>query len=567
MKIDRTLELLLCLILLWCLPQVVCSQSDNTLNKIVVLTFDDAVKSHRTVVAPLLQEYGFDATFFVTYKWMDDKANFMSWEEIVELHEMGFEIGNHSWTHANYAHPAAAFELEGEIIMLDWKLDQLGVPKPISYAHTGNFFGPEVIETLQNLGYKYARRGKQPEIENGKLEAGPGYDPKRHHPLLIPSTMDFYPDMTLEVFKKNLDQIPENEIVVLQFHGVPDVKHPWVHTDPKDFREYMDYLKAENYKVIALRDLQKFVPNELPDDPLLTRRYPDIAADELEWPSEVIDSRAKQDFWLQVMKRHRYSPVEMGKVLGLPQEKVRTLLKDISVGAVPKKKLEVLPYPGGRHPRIDFKDGMASPRRGTKLSVFLPWSPEEYVVLDLPEAVMSQFGITFLGHKHIPTVFDYAKIPIYNSEWQKDKNGQWSNLWKLPNNIDIGASVTSRSDHLKMKLWLTNHTKDTILSGLQTQICVMLGQAKLFDKQTNANKKLSCPVVAVESEDEKHWIITGWEGCSHPWGNEACPCLHADPKFPDCPPGETVSLEGVLWLYEGTEIDKKIQEVMDYMGR
>src|SRR4030095_820346 len=70
---------------------------------IVVLTFDDAVKSHRTFVAPLLKQLGFGATFFVTHRWMDDSANFMTWEEIAEIHRMGFEIGNHSWTHADFS--------------------------------------------------------------------------------------------------------------------------------------------------------------------------------------------------------------------------------------------------------------------------------------------------------------------------------------------------------------------------------------------------------------------------------------------------------------------------------
>jgi peptidoglycan/xylan/chitin deacetylase (PgdA/CDA1 family) len=41
--------------------------------KVVVLTFDDAVKSHRTFVAPLLKELGFGATFFVTHRWMADR--------------------------------------------------------------------------------------------------------------------------------------------------------------------------------------------------------------------------------------------------------------------------------------------------------------------------------------------------------------------------------------------------------------------------------------------------------------------------------------------------------------
>ena len=62
----------------------------------VVLTFDDAVKSHHRFVAPLLKDLGFRATFFVTRHWMADTENFMTWEGIAEIHETGFEIGNHS---------------------------------------------------------------------------------------------------------------------------------------------------------------------------------------------------------------------------------------------------------------------------------------------------------------------------------------------------------------------------------------------------------------------------------------------------------------------------------------
>src|ERR1035441_8521421 len=64
-------------------------------DKTVVLTLDDAVKSHRTFVAPLLKEMGFRATFFVCHRWMGEQANFMTWQEIAELHQLGFEIGNH----------------------------------------------------------------------------------------------------------------------------------------------------------------------------------------------------------------------------------------------------------------------------------------------------------------------------------------------------------------------------------------------------------------------------------------------------------------------------------------
>ena len=34
-------------------------------DKVIVLTFDDAVVSHATYVAPLLKKYGFGATFYI----------------------------------------------------------------------------------------------------------------------------------------------------------------------------------------------------------------------------------------------------------------------------------------------------------------------------------------------------------------------------------------------------------------------------------------------------------------------------------------------------------------------
>ena len=42
-------------------------------------------------------------------------------------------------------------------------------------------------------------------------------------------------------------------------NGVPDIKHPWVNTDPAKFEAYMQHLKDEGCTVIAMRDLAKFV--------------------------------------------------------------------------------------------------------------------------------------------------------------------------------------------------------------------------------------------------------------------------------------------------------------------
>ena len=156
-------------------------------DKTVVLTFDDAVKSHLTVVAPVLQQHDFTATFYVTHEWMDDPDNFMTWDDIAELHNMGFEIGNHSWTHPNFGSPKVAGRMAGELALVEHELNKVGVPKPTTFAWTGNGFGPEAAAKLGEAGYRFARRGMQPEIPYGEIVPGPLYDPTAHHPLLSPT--------------------------------------------------------------------------------------------------------------------------------------------------------------------------------------------------------------------------------------------------------------------------------------------------------------------------------------------------------------------------------------------
>ena len=242
--------------------------------KTVVLTFDDAVKSQLTVVAPLLKELGFQATFFISQRWIKDTENFLTWEQVAELHRMGFEIGNHSWTHSDFSKAETGAKLGEELQMVEKELVRVGVPKPVSFAWCGNGFGPEGIEQLRRYGYSLARRGMQPEVPYGAVQVGPALDVTKHHPLLIPTTGDAYPGWSLEHFKKVVTSAKPGEVVVLQFHGVPDLAHPWVNTPPENFRQYMVYLKQNGYRTIAMRDLLRYYdPLQLPDDPLLKSRF------------------------------------------------------------------------------------------------------------------------------------------------------------------------------------------------------------------------------------------------------------------------------------------------------
>jgi peptidoglycan/xylan/chitin deacetylase (PgdA/CDA1 family) len=242
-------------------------------DKTVVLTLDDAVKSQIEFVAPLLEQLGFKATFFISHAWMNDTEHFLSWDDVADLHRRGFEIGNHTWTHAAFDQADQAAKLGQDLQMVDDALARAGVPKPISFAWPGDNFGPEALEQLRLHGIRLARRGMQPEVPYGEVQVGPLLDVTRNDPLLIPTTGDAYPDWTLEHFKEVVAGANKGKVVVLQFHGVPDTVHPWVNTPPEMFRQYMLYLKQNGYHVIALRDLAPYYDwSHLPHDPMAKER-------------------------------------------------------------------------------------------------------------------------------------------------------------------------------------------------------------------------------------------------------------------------------------------------------
>ena len=153
--------------------------------------------------------------------------------------------------------------------------------------------------------------------------------------------------------------------------------------------------------------------------------------------------------WLENMvTHHRYTPHEIRAATGLPLAKVRQKLADWNITGTRLAKrstdapLKVLPYPGGRHPRIGFLDGALVPQRDTKVSIFAPWDPHSYAVVDVPEAIWSNLGLTYLAHTHIPTIWDKLSKTLEPLEWQLNKDGSLVFERKLPNGIIFGSRVT-----------------------------------------------------------------------------------------------------------------------------
>ena len=216
-------------------------------DKTVVFTFDDATASQYSVVAPLLLEYGFDATFFICEfpPHFTDTTLYMNWRQIGELDKMGFEIANHTRSHPGIS-KLTKEQLIDQLEYIEAKCDSMGIAHPSSFAYPGYDLNLAGIATLQEKGYQFARAGG----------ARP-YEPLNDYPLLLPSWA-LEPDNKDEIMDA-FGQAKDGNVVILTIHGVPDLEHPWVTTSPELFVEYLDYLHRNDFQVISLRTLSTYI--------------------------------------------------------------------------------------------------------------------------------------------------------------------------------------------------------------------------------------------------------------------------------------------------------------------
>ncbi len=208
-------------------------------DKLVVLTFDDGPASHYNVVAPILKQHGFGGSFYVCDfdSFRTRKDWYLTWRQMRQMAGNGLEIGNHTSGHAGGASIQYFLTMEDALIAN-------GVPKPTTIAWPVYASNPKTYPDLEANGYIFGRGGyKRP------------YRPTVDNPFDIPGMEP----RTVEDFVKTVRQAAGGRIVVLTYHGIPDIEHPPVTLDPAIFRAQMQYLKDNHYKVIAMRDLAEYI--------------------------------------------------------------------------------------------------------------------------------------------------------------------------------------------------------------------------------------------------------------------------------------------------------------------
>jgi peptidoglycan/xylan/chitin deacetylase (PgdA/CDA1 family) len=263
--------------------------SPTNTDKLIILTFGDTIKSQFTTTKPILDQYGFKASFFITCRFPDDGNKngdsgnpHMSWNDILALQQDGQDIESKGMTHHDL-NRLSPNDLDFEIGGSKHCLETHGINSPNIFAavHGDAWSNSTIINTISKY-YGFADNGFADLIylhcdgskadsqtdcrtfdDNGALtyanrysireDSHNSWDQKYLHndPIIFQKFVEQVNSQTAYNNKKGfVDAIP-----IVAYHSIDDSQGP-SSTDVSLFASEMKYLHDNGFKVIPMSDLR-----------------------------------------------------------------------------------------------------------------------------------------------------------------------------------------------------------------------------------------------------------------------------------------------------------------------
>jgi peptidoglycan/xylan/chitin deacetylase (PgdA/CDA1 family) len=132
--------------------------------KPVLITLDDGRMNQLTYGVPILEKYGFTATFFIVKRWADSPdPSFMHVPQLKALIAAGFDVQSHTTNHLalNRKHGETYDSLRTRAWnatygMRVWMGTTLGVPHVTALAYPSGYFDDFSVRLAQEAGYDLA---------------------------------------------------------------------------------------------------------------------------------------------------------------------------------------------------------------------------------------------------------------------------------------------------------------------------------------------------------------------------------------------------------------------------
>ncbi|MDP9287982.1 MAG: polysaccharide deacetylase family protein [Thermoproteota archaeon] len=266
--------------------------SNNIANtKVVILSFDDNRKGDFTYAKPILDKYGFKATFFIICGKTTDKGA-MNWQEIASMQSDGMDIESHTMTHKHLNHLSANalnFEIAGSKQCLanhgynttsfaypyDEGADNVTVVNTVAKYYDLARTGSEPLMFLNCNGFKnHPQTDCKTYLPDGKLTYANRYAIRslsfdRYEIKDLFNNASIFSDFG-QILKGQSNYNKGNGIISLSgignnvggavplitFHNVRPVNNVPYTTNVGVFAELMKYLHDNGYKVLDMANLR-----------------------------------------------------------------------------------------------------------------------------------------------------------------------------------------------------------------------------------------------------------------------------------------------------------------------
>jgi peptidoglycan/xylan/chitin deacetylase (PgdA/CDA1 family) len=260
------------------------SNNNYSNNKIAILTFGDTLRGQVTTAKPILDKYGFKASFFITCDWVGlqkSKSPRMNWQDISALQKDGQDIESKTMTHRDLSHLSAT-DLNFEVAQSKKCLSDHGINNPTVFAtpHGDEWNNATIINEISKY-YNLADNGFAPLMflhcdwyknqssqtdcrtyfDNSTLTFANRYSIREWSHNAVDRKYKYNDTMIFERFVQevNSQQIYNrngliNAIPIIAYHDTDNDKDE-DSTDIALFDSEMKYLHDNGFKVITMSEL------------------------------------------------------------------------------------------------------------------------------------------------------------------------------------------------------------------------------------------------------------------------------------------------------------------------
>jgi peptidoglycan/xylan/chitin deacetylase (PgdA/CDA1 family) len=211
--------------------------------KVVIVMFDDGWLSQYTNALPILESYGYKASFAIYPKAIDGQyTDYMTWSQIETLSKTGYDIESHTYSHLDLSNMSAAV-LRAELVNSKQVLEQHGIQTgALIYPYGDAADNATVKQAVKDAGYLIARG-----TSDGVIDLS--------SPMLDYYALNAFPiiDTTnLAYFESNLYDVSGSKIAILLYHQISDTDLATETVTLENFAQQMAYLHDNGFTVKTL---------------------------------------------------------------------------------------------------------------------------------------------------------------------------------------------------------------------------------------------------------------------------------------------------------------------------